>query len=404
MKVLLVEDNAADLRMVREMVFESGSKDLELVTAQRLHEAIGRLRVESFDAVLLDLGLPDAQGVEALEKVQHTAPDIPIVVLSGLPDETVAVEAVRSGAQDYLLKERSDAVTLTRAIRYATERKRAELKMRHLAHHDSLTDLHERMQAERTLAERLTVANVRLDREAQRVARLQADMLPNAPPHLLGYQWSIRYEPCTRAGGDYYDFVTLTGGRVGILIADASGHGASAAVLMAMARSALFMVARSVGTPGLVLAEMNRHLAQLIPAGSFVTAAYVILNPRTGNFDYALAGHDPPLVMRGVTGGLETLALSGGPVLGPFPDMPFPAASDRLKPGDALILYTDGLPEALDPNGEMLGEEPFRATLESARNLGPDAMRDRVLDRVVLHRAGSPVMDDLTLVILSRDA
>jgi sigma-B regulation protein RsbU (phosphoserine phosphatase) len=263
--------------------------------------------------------------------------------------------------------------------------------------------LHERMHAERLLAERLALANDRLEREAQLVARLQSDMLPPAPPGLPGYRWSIRYEPSARAGGDYYEFLLHADGRVGVLIADATGHGASAAVLMAMARSAFFMAARDLRVPGLVLSEMNRHLARIVPSGWFVTAAYVILDPRSGSFDYSLAGHDPPLVLRSKSGRLETLAVHGGPILGPLQDTTYPAASGRLLPGDALVLYTDGLPEAVDPDGRLLGEEPVREALEGAPHDDPDAMRDRVLERVAAHRSGAAAADDLTLLILQRD-
>ncbi|TMQ60147.1 MAG: EAL domain-containing protein [Candidatus Eisenbacteria bacterium] len=141
MKVLLVEDSDADARLVREMLRETQRSNVDLVHAWKLGEALNLLRSESFDVVLLDLGLPDVMGLDALAPVQAAVPDIPIVVLSGHNDDTLALQAVQNGAQDYLMKGEGDGALLTRALRYAVERKRTEQHIHHLAHHDGLTNL-----------------------------------------------------------------------------------------------------------------------------------------------------------------------------------------------------------------------------------------------------------------------
>ncbi|HVU35184.1 MAG TPA: PAS domain S-box protein [Opitutaceae bacterium] len=133
MRLLLVEDNPADVRLVRELLAETPERAFELVAANRLDAALEHLRCESFDTVLLDLGLPDSQGMRTLERTLEVNRSIPIVVLTGLDDDRFAVEVVRAGAQDYLVKGRFDADLLFRTIRYAIERKRAEEKIRHLA-------------------------------------------------------------------------------------------------------------------------------------------------------------------------------------------------------------------------------------------------------------------------------
>jgi sigma-B regulation protein RsbU (phosphoserine phosphatase) len=252
------------------------------------------------------------------------------------------------------------------------------------------------------LATRLRITNLALDRETQAVGRLQREMLPGQPPDLPGYEWSLHYETSTRAGGDYYDFVALPEGRVGILIADASGHGAAAAVLMAVTRALFHQAAGEALPPDRLLADLSRSLGQLLPPGWFVTAGYAILDPASGSLHYSLAGHDPPLLLRSGARRVERLPVRGGPLLGPFAQLPFASSCIELAPGDRLIMHTDGLTEAEDPEGHLLGEQAVQETLAFAIDLEPDAIRARLLERVARHRAGRPAGDDLTLLILSR--
>ncbi|MBI5687450.1 MAG: response regulator [Verrucomicrobia bacterium] len=132
MKLLLVEDNTRDARLLREMLKQTTAAAFQLEHAARLDAAIERLRQETFDLVLLDLGLPDSQGMETLTRMQQASRSLPIVVLTGLDDQKFALEAMRAGAQDYLVKGRFDGELLIRSIRYAVERKRAEEEVRRL--------------------------------------------------------------------------------------------------------------------------------------------------------------------------------------------------------------------------------------------------------------------------------
>lgn len=133
MKLLLAEDNPADVRLVREMLAEGPREAFELIHVDRLDAALARLRDEPVDVILLDLGLPDAQGMQTLERALEVNRSLPIVVLTGLNDERFAAEVVRAGAQDYLVKGKFDSELLIRTVHYAAERKHAEEKIRHLA-------------------------------------------------------------------------------------------------------------------------------------------------------------------------------------------------------------------------------------------------------------------------------
>lgn len=171
-RVLLVEDNPGDARLVQEMLLESGIGHFGLTHVSKLGDALRCLGDGDFEAVLLDLGLPDAYGLEALSLVNEVAPEVPIVILSALEDERVAVEALQRGAQDYLVKGQGGGHLLSRSIRYAIERKQSEQYISHLAHHDALTNLPNR----RLLHDRLDQALARARRNKLIVATLFIDL------------------------------------------------------------------------------------------------------------------------------------------------------------------------------------------------------------------------------------
>lgn len=141
LKILLVEDNDADAHLTQDILAEWSIEQFDVVHVARLSEAFIQLARTKFDAILLDLSLPDGYGLLTLRQIQATSPTIPIIVLSGFSDQSLAVEAVQNGAQDYLVKGQGQPEVLARAIRYAIERKRAEERLTHLAQYDQLTGL-----------------------------------------------------------------------------------------------------------------------------------------------------------------------------------------------------------------------------------------------------------------------
>jgi len=267
----------------------------------------------------------------------------------------------------------------------------------------SLTAVQRGLARERALAERLARSYRSLDKELTVVGDLQRAMLPAAPPDLPGYAFAAYYATSTRAGGDYYDFFPLSHGRLGILIADVSGHGAPAAVVMAMLRVLLHAAPAALDAPAEVLLDVNRRLAANIPPGQFVTACYAVLEPRTGRLDYALAGHDPPLVAHAGSVAIDPLPLAGGPPMGPFPDARFDGAQILLEPGDTVLFSTDGLSEAMGARAELFGHERVCAVLRAARAAPVESVRDRLVEAVERHGAGRERADDLTLLVLRRE-
>lgn len=266
----------------------------------------------------------------------------------------------------------------------------------------SVAGLKRSLDHERSLKHELEQAYRRLDREQQIVGDLQRELLPAAPPALPGWRFAVHYATSTRAGGDYYDFFPLKDGRLGLVIADASGHGTPAAVVMAMLRALLHTAPEGLAAPRQVLEQLDTRLYGNTPRSIFATACWVTLDPRSGDLEYASAGHCPALVVRARSGRVEPLTEGGGPPLGLFDAAAYPAGRARLEPGDMLVLYTDGLTEAMDPAHEMFGEERLCALLEAGRDAELEEVRERLLDAWQRHVRGAPAEDDLTLLLVRR--
>jgi serine phosphatase RsbU (regulator of sigma subunit)/predicted ester cyclase len=207
----------------------------------------------------------------------------------------------------------------------------------------------------------------RVEQELAVARRIQHALLPKDLPELEGWEIAHHYRPAREVGGDFYDFLHLDDGQVGVVAGDVSGKGIPAAVLMANTQSVLRAVAQRGGiTPGRVLEEANEVLYTYIPPNMFVTCFYAILDPERGRLSYANAGHDLPYVHHG--GLAEELRARGMP-LGLMPGMAYEQKEIVLEPGDSVLFYSDGLVEAHDPEGEMFGFPRLRKLI-AARSAG----------------------------------
>ena len=236
-----------------------------------------------------------------------------------------------------------------------------------------------------------------------RVARgIQHALLPKDLPELEGWGIAHHYRPAREVGGDFYDFLNLNDGRVGLVIGDASGKGIPAALVMACTQSVLRAVAQRAGlTPGQVLEEANEVLCTYLPPNMFVTCFYAILDPESATLRYANAGHDLPYLWH--SGECEELRARGMP-LGLMPGMSYEEKEIGLQEGDAALLYTDGLVEAHDPQREMFGFPRLRALVSE------HAAEERSLGETLLEELytfvgdGWKQEDDITLLTLRRSA
>jgi predicted ester cyclase len=241
----------------------------------------------------------------------------------------------------------------------------------------------------------------RIEQELLVARSIQQASLPKEVPTLEGWQISPYYQPAREVGGDFYDFFDLEGGRVGIVVGDATGKGMPAALVAEATSNMLRAVAQAFGSasPGEVLSRVNETLLARIPLNMFVTCFYAILEPESGNLTYANAGHDLPYLRR-VGGDAEELRARGMP-LGLMPGMSYEEKEIVLEDGEAALLYSDGLVEAHDPVGEMFGFPRLRA-------LVADHGEDRSLGNFLMEELYSFVgegweqEDDITLLTLRR--
>ena len=263
---------------------------------------------------------------------------------------------------------------------------------------------------ENTVAERtreLALQNAVLEqaqaqlREELNVARaLQSAILPSAFPVRPGCEGAARMTPATTMGGDFYDYIELPDGRVGIVMADVSGKGVPAAFFMAVSRTNLRETAIHHADPGACLARTNDVLCTQNPLDLFVTVFYCILDPATGELRYANGGHNPPYVLR-AEGDIEALDGAGGLVLGVVPGVQYPEHTLQLQRGDRLVLFTDGVTEAFNPADEAYGIERLIAEIR-AHGHGPTAVLvDRICGSVTNFAGAAPQSDDITLTVLS---
>jgi predicted ester cyclase len=240
----------------------------------------------------------------------------------------------------------------------------------------------------------------RIEHELQVARQIQQELLPEATPKLDGWQIAAYYGPAREVGGDFYDFLELEDGRLGLVVGDATGHGMPAALVMATTRGMLRAVVQSLESPGEVLARVNEALVADVPPSTFVTCFYGILDPKSGHLVYANAGHDLPYLWHG--GAAEELRARGMP-LGLMPAMGYEEKEITLKRGEGVLFYSDGLVEAHDPHYEMFGFPRLRALL--ADHGEERSLVDFLMEELSSFTGQSwEQEDDITLMTLQRSA
>ncbi len=242
----------------------------------------------------------------------------------------------------------------------------------------------------------------RLERELQLAMEIQQRFQPTAPPVVPGYEFQGISFPCYEIGGDYYDFIARSDGRMVITLGDVSGKGTAAALLMSSLHAAIHAQTGSHDTLVETISAVNKYLANNIPPNRFVTLFYAELDPESGALSFLNAGHNPPLIVH-AAGTVEQLAAGGLP-LGIRPNAEYREGRTQLQLGDVLVIYSDGVTEAASPSGEEFG--PTRLYEVVQRNVEASAagIRDRIESALTKFSQGTQAADDITLVIVKRQA
>jgi sigma-B regulation protein RsbU (phosphoserine phosphatase) len=246
----------------------------------------------------------------------------------------------------------------------------------------------------------LRLSRDRLAEEMRSAGEMQRMLLPRTLPDHGSLTFAVHYRTSLHAGGDYYDVLTLGAGRVGVFVADVSGHGARAAIIMAMMRTLLHSSSSPVDDPTQVLDKMNRHFDYLRETSLFATAVYAVIDPAAERMRIACAGHPPPLLLR------EGQPISPLPCDATMPLFMFdlktvPHSDHELRSGDRLVFYTDGITERQTIEGDMFGLERLMETFARNASHGPEHLVGRVIEEVEMFADGHEPQDDQTLLLAS---
>ena len=259
---------------------------------------------------------------------------------------------------------------------------------------DSLKMAHQRELETKALEHELNIAR-----------EIQYNLLPKELPSISGYDIAARYFPCFEVSGDYYDIMQLDNDNLGIIVADVSGKGVPASMIMTMARSLVRMESERNLSTADTLKKVNRILARDLRRGMFVTAMYCILNIRTGMLKVSSAGHNPLVVWRNDQKRHELFNPNGialGFDRGPVFDRTIKEESIMINPGDFVVSFTDGVTESMDENDEELGGERFYKLVGDMHKLEPQRFIDAVMKHLEEYKGQAPQHDDITLVCIKR--
>jgi serine phosphatase RsbU (regulator of sigma subunit) len=341
--LLLIEDDSGDAVLVEELLADSGVR-ATLSWVRTLSEAKQLLsHGQPPGCILLDLHLPDARGMEAVTEVIAAAPGAPVVVLTGLAEESAGLAAVAAGAQDYLIKGQAAPDIFGRAIRYAAQRKHVE-----------------------QVSAALQISAIR----AAENARLERGLLPVPLIRTGQFETVARYRPGRAQallGGDFYDVVETADGTVHAVIGDVSGHGAAEAAVGVCLRVGWRSLVLA-GTPAPVLIELLEQILMAEREGEhiFATLTHLAFAPHRRHVRILRAGH-PGLLLRSAAG-VDLIEGTGGPALGLVPGLGWEQEEVPLPAGASLVLFTDGLFEGrIGPGSQRLGEDGL---VIMARDLG----------------------------------
>ena len=378
-KILVVDDEPdVEPLVLQRMRRDIRRRKYEFVFAQNGVEALDVLsRDEDIDMVISDINMPQMDGLTLLGQIAELNPDIRSIIVSAYGDMQNIRTAMNRGAFDFVTKPLDFGdlrLTIERTLRHLEEWRDA------LASRDKL---------------------VALQNELDVASGIQQSILPTAFPKGDGYQVYANMEPARNVGGDFFDVVNLENDRIGLAIADVSDKGVPAALFMMSSRT--WMKGAAIGNPepSEVLEEVNSLLHDGNDTQMFVTALYAVYEPETGEFTYASGGHDAPLLVR-ADGSSELLPLTGGIALGIIPELEYGQNTVKLNPGETIVLYTDGITEAMNNEGEQFGVERMREVFANSVPKTSDEATRTIFDAVNEFADGAAQSDDITCLTLRR--
>ena len=378
---ILVVDDEPDLEplVLQRMRRHIRSGKYSFVFAHNGLEALDLLQAqEDIDMVVSDINMPQMDGLTLLEQIPKVDPNIRSIIISAYGDMKNIRTAMNRGAFDFVTKPldfEDLQITIDRTLMHLTEWRDA------LSSRDKL---------------------VALQNELDIAQKMQQSILPTQFPRGADYEVYGNMDPARNVGGDFYDVIRLDNDCLGLAIADVSDKGVPAALFMMSSRTLLKGSAIGTPDPGDVLDEVNTLLCEDNEAEMFVTLFYGVYDPETGKLTYSNGGHNTPVVLH-PDGSSELLPLTGGIALGVMPGMPYGTDEIVLQPGDALVLYTDGVSEAMNEVGEEFGMDRLAEVLSRTKTRDPKELNEEIFAGVREFVGDTPQSDDITCLTICRN-
>jgi phosphoserine phosphatase RsbU/P len=377
----LIADDEPDILTALRLLLKSDGYEPETASSPAaVLEAIER---SQFDVVLIDLNYArdttsGREGIDLISRIQALDPSLPIVVMTAWASVDLAVEAMRRGVRDFVQKPWENPrllQTLRKQVRHARARRTV---MHRLADHRKTDE--------------------QLRRELIEARELQENLLTNTESSIAGLQVAINWQPATTVGGDYVAAFNIDDEQAALCVADVVGKSLPAALLMANFQASLKSLASQHLSPAEVNTRLNDVLYANIPVHKFVTAFYGVVNIPERTLTFTNAGHNPPLLVR--RDGNVVRLEAGGTVLGAFPNALYAQDEIELRHDDRLVLFTDGLTEAVDATGEQFGEERLMQLLRDYRDRSAEELKD-ILFNAVGEFCGNTFRDDAALMVVA---
>lgn len=372
--ILVVDDMPSNLRLLSQTLAEKGYGVRTVTSGPR---ALESARTSPPDLILLDVRMPDMDGYEVcarLKEDERTA-HIPIIFISALDQVEDKVQAFQFGGVDYITKPFQVEEVLAR------------------------TETH---LALRRLQARLEKINRRMQRELTLAGAVQSSFLPSKMPKVPGWQLVASLRSARETSGDFYDVIQLPNDRVGILIADVVDKGVPAALLMSMSWSLLWSYALQYpDSPRMVFQEVNQRLIMHLGGSHFLTCFYGVLHPEKGTLKYSNAGQPPPFHLRKGKDKLNLLSLTGPP-LGVLDDGKWDEKDVTFQSGEMLVLYTDGVTDACDMEGQFYGAKRLTALVEGQKGKSAKSVHDAIFADLDSYVNGELQFDDTAVIIAKR--
>jgi sigma-B regulation protein RsbU (phosphoserine phosphatase) len=369
--LLLVDDNPTNLQVLYQTLETTGCK---LLVAKNGETALSISQKASPDLILLDIMMPGIDGFEVCRrlKADPATAAIPVIFLSALTDTKDKVQGLQLGAVDYVSKPFQPDEVIARVNT-------------HLTIHRLKREVEKKKDA--------------LENELEIVSDVQRRLLPKKVPEIKGLKLAVHYETSLYAGGDYYDIAKMPDNQWGFLVADAEGHSAPAAVMMAMTCALFRSYPQPPTEPGKLLYFLNEHLCK-VAEPSFVTALYIVYDANRHTLKIARAGHPPPMIWRSTEQKAIEYECSGVFPMGVDPYDQVPVTTEaELQSGDRILMYTDGITERFNPDGKTYGEERLLRQLEVNRQGNPQELLATIMQDVNAFANGRLADDDQALLL-----